>query len=236
MRRLTFRGGVITRFDKYEIYNDNGITKSDIGNAGTEYLIRGTSFDNIDEIAALSSRGYSFLDRVLGMKIDIKSTEEVRQSKLKLLPGIEFNLRNECPNEVADIADNAFVTDRRFHLEEHYDSGMAHEIIVSYIREYINAGGSLYTASYNGRIVGFIIMIEESPGVAHNVLGAVLPEITGRAVAYPMYCTFLNELQKQGYKEYIGIVSSSNITSINLHIQLGAYVTEVTDEYILRRK
>ena len=66
-------------------------------------------------------------------------------------------------------------------------------------------------------------------------MGVTQPNIAGKITAYPLYAYTLDWISKQRGKYYEGIVSSTNLPSLNLHYRMGAYAMDVTDEYIWRK-
>ena len=82
--------------------------------------------------------------------------------------------------------------------------------------------------------VGFVILHEVENGIYENVLGLTKQNLMGKAAAVPLYSSVLGIVGAEG-KRYLGIASSTNMASINLHMQLGARATDTIDRYILRK-
>ena len=146
---------------------------------------------------------------------------------------MKFAVENKFVPEMYDLACKALTQDRRFHLDEYYNENLSHKVICSYINDYLRRDHIIYTARYNNTIVGYTFILIDNNTV-ENILGVTMPTISGKVAAYPLYCGMLNELQNWGIKKYLGTISSSNLPSLNLHIQLGAQMVEVKDKYILR--
>lgn len=180
----------------------------------------------------LKAVGYRFLDRILLMEIDLKATEKRRGEIAAKLIDIPVELSETFPEDLSALACEALPTDRRFHLEPLFDAEAAKPRIEAYIKSYREKGALLFSVRREGQLLGFTIVEKQEKGAFENVLGVTRPDMHGRMAAFPLYNAMLNGMREAGFRKYIGRVSSSNLASINLHINLGAKVAGIYDEYI----
>lgn len=189
---------------------------------------------DVSLIEDLKKQGYQFHDRILQMEIDIASTIDMRNSKMKKLIPFSLEVSNQISEEMYLLGCIAFNTDRRFHLKQEFDNEIAKKVLREYINYYNKKDILTTQVTYNGELAGYMV-INQRDGQAENVLGATKPGILGKMVAYGMYANTIEYLcSQENYKKYYAEVSSTNINSINLHIQLGAKVVGIYDEYIYR--
>jgi L-amino acid N-acyltransferase YncA len=201
-----------------------------------DYLLVKTDFRETGKIINLKEHGYSFHDRVLKLEIDIPSTDEIRNSKVKGTAMVSFQERASINEEMIEMACEVYDTDRRFHLDVIFNQKTADQVIRSYIKKLADPRLLVVTAIYNGTIAGFTTLPLKEENYAENVLGVTRHGIVGKVSAFPLYCEMLNILQRKGYRKYIGRVSTTNAASLNLHFQLGARVVGIEDKYIWRKQ
>lgn len=89
-------------------------------------------------------------------------------------------------------------------------------------------------AVYMDNVLGFVILCKGENGAYENVLGLTKQNLMSKVAAVPLYSGALGMIGAEG-KRYLGIASSSNAASINLHMRLGAMVTDTIDRNILRK-
>lgn len=142
---------------------------------------------------------------------------------------------DEFTDEILDLALKAFDTDRRSFLERDFAPvERAYEVINAYIAYYRSRRHKIIKAVHGDNVLGFVILHEVENGVYENVLGLTKQNLMGKAAAVPLYSSVLGIVGAEG-KRYLGIASSTNMASINLHMQLGARATDTIDRYILRK-
>ena len=107
-------------------------------------------------------------------------------------------------------------------------------MIRAYIAHYRKGPHKIIKAVHRGEVLGYVILHEIENGVYENVLGLTKQNLMGKVAAIPLYSSALGMIGAEG-KQYLGIASSSNAASINLHMRLGAKVTDTLDRYILRK-
>ena len=103
---------------------------------------------NQSNINALFKKGYVFVERTLGVSINL-SKDEIDYKKL-----IRFDIKKVQANneDVLRIAIDSFPTDRRFHIRPEYDNSIS-EII---IRDWVSKLNEIYVCVYKDKIIGFI--------------------------------------------------------------------------------
>lgn len=198
------------------------------------YVLKKVQCDEVCQIVKFKEFGFVFHDRVICMKVNLKATSEMRSSMMRELPGFVFCLESDFSEEMYELACSQFKRDRRFHMEESFNDGLAADVISAYTEYYLNKGAQLYSSYYKGTLSGFIMYVQDGDEY-ENVLGVTAAGIVGRASAYTLYSALMDEMREKSVKLYKGWVSTSNIASVNLHMKLGANVTEAIDKYILRR-
>lgn len=203
------------------------------GNA--KYIIAQTHFRHTNEIAQLVDLGFCFHDRCLRLE---DSTN--RAKKYSSMCGSRANdilvcETEEFTDEILDLVLEAFDTDRRFFLDRDFvPVERAFEVIRAYIAHYRNGQHKIIKAMHSDNVLGFVILHEIENGVYENVLGLTKQNLMGKVAAMPLYSGVLGMIGVEE-KRYLGIASSANVASINLHMQLGARVTDTIDRYILRK-
>lgn len=189
---------------------------------------------DVSAIENLKKQGFQFHDRILQMEIDIAATEVLRKKTMEKLMVFPLEISEKISDEMFQLGCLAFETDRRFHLKPEFDAALSAKVLNEYIKFYNEQNIVVTRVEYDGDLAGYTV-IHRQDGQAENVLGATKPGILGKMVAFGMYANTINYLYEQeNYKKYYAEVSSSNIASINLHMQLGAKVIGSRDEYICR--
>ena len=217
------------------IEKKDAIPETDELNPQADYIIcRADPLDSACE-NRLRGMGFRFLDRMLYFEIDLRTFSETSS---ELLSGINFICDDRFGEDVHELAHAAYTTDRRFHLEPEFNQTLANEVIDMYIEDFKNRGMKLYKATHEKELLGFTVVDEkiDSGGSSfENVLGATKPGIKGKMVAAPLYSAMLSG-EREKFRKYVGRVSSSNVSSINLHFQLGGHIAKTYDEYIYEKK
>ena len=203
------------------------------GLMGKKYKIEKVEFDNTEYIEDLLNKGYRFHDRVIRMEIPLKGNKIISDSDMERLLHFPIKICDKFADDVYDLAHAAYTTDRRFHLDLHFNQTNANEVIDSYIECCKQAKMRVVRCEFKEQLLGVIVLRDNEDGTIDNVLGAVKPDMQGRMAAYSLYANTLKMLAEDGYKKYYGDVSSSNVASLNLHINLGAKAVSVIDEYIM---
>ena len=186
----------------------------------------------------LTNAGFRFHDRVLNFEISLVGIGDDLNGENKL-NGIDFIVDSEISQAVVDLACQAYKTDRRFDLDPIYNQEKANRVIAAYI-EYLRnkIGIKVYEAFYKDELLGFTVvdeMADENRVFFENLLGATKPGIKGKMIAVPLYRRMLQS-EADKFKKYRGWVSASNMASINLHIQLGGHISDISDEFIYVKK
>ena len=186
----------------------------------------------------LKSMGFTFLDRYLCMEIPIQKTKASRQL-LSGGPSLGVTLTDDYGKDMEELAIEVYTTDRRFHLGERYDRGVAGEMIHAYLAVFQEERCPVVKLldSY-GSLLGFTILRKRSDVLWENVMGVTMQGIKGKLAAYCLYNGMLDTIltlsSEPRKARYMGMVSSENTASLNLHIGLGAIVSRSVEEYIFR--
>lgn len=202
----------------------------------TDYIIAQTEFSQTKDIARLLASGFCFHDRQLKMDISISRTLERFSGIFGNTNGVSVSETEHFTGEMLDMALTAFDMDRRFHLEQGFGSTRrVKEVLESAVAHYQEGRHKIFRTDCQGNLVGCVLIRDIGSGIYENVLGFTRPGIAGKAAAIPLYVGALKQIGSGGGKRYLGSVSSTNMASLNLHIQLGAKVTAITDWYIFRK-
>lgn len=206
-----------------------------IPKGGAEYIVAQTQFKRTDEIGRLIDAGFCFHDRCLRLEISAVRAKNTFLEGESPANGILVREAGGFTGEMLELALKAFDTDRRFFLDRDFaPAERAHAVIAAYIAHYRNKPHKIIEAVHKGTVLGFVILHEIESGVYENILGCTKRNLTGRAAAIPLYSGTLRIIGAEG-KQYFGVASSANVASINLHMRLGAKVTDTIDRYILRK-
>lgn len=198
-----------------------------------DYIIAQTHFSRTDEIAGLEDLGFRFHDRCLRMEI---GPDRAKELPIGICPvgGTAICETGDITGEMLALAYGAFDSDRRFFLNRAFEPAEeAHEIIRAYLDYYRKRPCRILKAVHGKEVLGFVVLCETTAGAYENVLGLTKQTLMGKAAAVPLYSGALGMAGSEG-KRYIGVASTANAASMNLHMQLGAKVTEIMDRYILR--
>jgi len=200
---------------------------------GADYVICQVDVQDTEKSRELLSSGFAFLDRILLFEIGLANVQLNGTGALK---DISVTCDTEYIPEMNEIAHKAFIADRRFHLNHEFDLEKAAPIMDAYINRCKEQEMKIYKALHGTELLGFTIVNEKADpkGICfENMLGATMPGIKGKMIAPMLYKSMLCG-EKDSFKKCLGRVSSSNLASLNLHIQLGGKVSGIYDEYIYR--
>lgn len=202
-----------------------------------DYIIAQTENLNTERAGQLLHNGFFFHDRKLRVEINIRDTEMFRKRLEGRTVYFDLQISGDVSEEMYALACKAFNNDRRFHLDQNFDQNLANQIIKAYFDDFIQRDILIFKALQNKELLGFIIMEKHSDGKCENLLGVTRPDIKGKMIAYGLYANVLKMLAENehgNFKYYYGDVSSTNLASLNLHIQLGAKIKKIYDEFIYR--
>lgn len=200
---------------------------------GAGYLICRADPADSGREKELLDRGFSFLDRVLVLEIDLRRAAAAPAAQG--LPELRVERDGTFSEDMAAMACQAYTADRRFHLESVFDQDQAGPVIRAYLDDCARRGMTVYRALHGDELLGFTVVDEDTGDrrCFENVLGVTKPGIRGKMAAPGLYAAML-EGQRDRFQKYLGRVSSSNVSSLNLHFRLGAKVSSVYDEFIFR--
>lgn len=203
-----------------------------------KYNIQQVDSLKAERIEELLKQGFYFHDRVLRFEISVDAQKDLLK-RIEIPEGVSISLSDTFTEDMYHLACEAYTTDRRFHLEQKFDSNVANDVIGAYLREFKEKNYLVIKALYQQKLLGFTVIREcEKKEVFENVLGATLPGMKGKMIAVPLYGRMLELASESAFKskckKYVGDVSSTNAASINLHMYFGGKVTTTIDEYIYR--
>ncbi len=204
-----------------------------------DYIISQVENLNTLEAEKLLLNGFSFHDRKLRVEINIKETERIRNNLEGKKDFFELQVSGGegISEEMYVLACKTLNKDKRFHLEYNFDQSLANQVIKAYFADFSQRDILVFKALHEKELLGFTIVEKHLSGKCENLLSVTRPDIKGKMIAYRLYANVLKVLTENEYgsfKKYYGDVSSANLASLNLHIQLGAKIKEIYDEYIYR--
>lgn len=196
----------------------------------SDFTLVHVQYDDIESIKKAKDKGFEFLNRTITASISLQSIKD------DLGDNIRANIvcDKDITHDMYEIAYLAFPTDRRFHLGEAFDNTLAKKLIKAYIDDANEKNILVFKCYHKERLVGFTIVEINDEITCETILGAVLPEYHKRGVAINLYAYMRNVLAEKGYKEVFGRIASTNVSSINLHVSLGARFADTEDVYCLQ--
>lgn len=211
------------------------ILTAGVPNSDAKYIIAQTHFRRTDEIARLLESGFCFHDRCLRLEVATDRTKKYCSERGGRANDIFVCETEAFTDEMLELALTAFDTDRRFFLDRDFvPLERAFEVIRAYIAYYRSRRHRIIKAAHRDTVLGFVLLHEVENGIYENVLGCTKQNLMGKAAAIPLYSSVLGIVGEEG-KRYLGIASSTNVASINLHMRLGARASDTIDRYILRK-
>lgn len=183
---------------------------------------------NQSNINALFKKGYVFVERTLGVSINL-SKDEIDYKQL-----IRFDIKKVQANneDVLRIAIDSFPTDRRFHIRPEYDNSIS-EII---IRDWVSKLNEIYVCVYKDKIIGFIDLEPYNEKDCFIHLAAVQKEYRATGAAVALYAHAIIKAKEKGCNKICGRISSANVAVMNLYTRLGGTFSEPIDVYLRNEK
>lgn len=221
MKKRGYEGLVVNYLDNNEIAN--------VFNANEYYLAK-TETDDVERIQQLQRMEFVFHERFL----DYIIVPTKMDSRFIRMVRADVRAEQKIDKDMKELAQKAFVKDRRFHLKPYFEQESANKVISAYIDEISKEIYAIYKCFHKEKLVGFTMVKKVDDKTYENLLGAVDPEYQKKGVAFNLYVYMVDSLGKNGCEELIGSIAAANITSLNLHLMLGATFRGVSDQYIRR--
>lgn len=205
----------------------------------TKYVIQQAEHSQTERTAKLLEQGFEFHERFFWAEAELKTTAEMRSRMKNGLKGVSLEMNHHYTEDMYELAYASFDTDRRFHLERRFDQDSARPVKESYLNWCRDLGMPVFSARREKELLGYIVvdLACGGGGEFRIMLGVTQSGIKGKFAAFPLYGGLLERLsmpENGGYTKYCCTVSTANIAALNLHMQLGAKVKEIYDEYIYR--
>ena len=191
-----------------------------IGDATHLRVCMPTSYENISEMV---SRGFFLADRLLDVSIAL-SRSKLDYSKLVRL---EPRITSQCRDQILEIAQRSFPSDRRFHLSLRPDEIIAQQVLAGWINEL----PEYYLCEHKGEPIGFLALTGEGNRRFIH-LAAVLERYRASGAALSLYAAAARDCKNQGIQFLDGRVSSANPAVLNLYAFLGANFSHPQDVYL----
>lgn len=179
---------------------------------------------NSDTEILMQQKGFFFADRTLKVAISLNKCSLDLDKNIRL-PIVETA---DYKEEILQIAQEAFVYDRRFHVAP----VCSKKIVAAVLKNYVANLDNVLVALFKDKPVGFLALKKVSEEALFVHLAAVDEKyrMTGAAMAlYAFACKFAKE---KGYKKLEGRISSQNMAVMNLYAAFGAAFSEPKDVFV----
>ncbi|MDD3429702.1 MAG: GNAT family N-acetyltransferase [Oscillospiraceae bacterium] len=194
--------------------------------APADFLQATIPFTNTAAAQLLCQNGFYFADRFVTATINVKrSTYALARSRFALTCG------TAQPQQMLPLAKEAFVTDRRFHLQRHYNPQLAGIILQSYLETAYTQNWPVFYCTYKEELAGFLVLQTDENG-AYVYLAAAAPKYQGSGAAIELYAAALDYCRTQGIGRMWGRISTANTAVANLYAMLGASFGLPEDVYL----
>lgn len=168
---------------------------------------------NFEKEQELLDRGFHLADRTLDVSIHLNRSRLDFSSLIRIEPVITSERRQE----VLEIAQKSFPTDRRFHLNIYPNQARADMVITGWIDQL----EEYYLCEYKGKAIGFLALTgDKRQKFVH--LAAVLEEYRLSGAALSLYAAAARDCKANGVQALNGRISSANTAVMNLYSYLGA--------------
>lgn len=195
-----------------------------------KYIIASVDAEDFGSQKFLLEHDFKWHDTVMAADIFLKSfPENKRQDNL-----FSIRIGKDIDTEVKKFAHGVFLMDRRFHFGTIPDQANANQVMDAFFDYCREEDMWIVKCLHEDKLYGFIILRDNGDETASSMLGGVERSCQGQIAVRSLYVSAALFLKESGFKRMRGTISSSNISSINLHIALGAKFTGTTNKYIWR--
>ena len=169
-------------------------------------------------------RGFYLADRTIGTSIGLsKLPENIAQMvRLDVTETIEYK------SEIYEIAQRAFVSDRRFHVFPKLNPDVA----ASVLKQWVDSLDDILVCIYRERVIGFLALTHPSPDTMFVHLAAVEARYRLAGAASSLYARACAIARDRGCKKLDGRISSTNMPVMNIYAKFGAVFSTPLDIFL----
>ena len=168
----------------------------------------------------LHQEGFAFFDRSIFLEVPLK------KFRLPISPGKKFRFSitgNWQPEEIYDIAKDAFENDFRFSLDPtRKNAELKNELLYGFITD-LRQKSTMATCLYQEQCLKGFNLWNICAGKGRILLGAVSSRYRNSGIAMLLYAHTVEAMKESGAYTLRDFVATSNLVSLNLHAMLIRY-------------
>lgn len=169
--------------------------------------------------------GFVFTDRTILTTIQVSKAE----FNFDKLIRVEIEETTSYKDEIKQIAQKAFIDDRRFYYDLECKNTQLSNFIIG---KWVDELDQVSVAKYKDVVIGFLALKETSNDTLFIHLAATDEKYRLTGVAMSLYAKALMSAKERGYKKLEGRISTKNLAVMNLYSYLGAHFENPMDIYI----
>lgn len=213
----------LLRFKTFELLNIVAESPEDVKSVVASNVRVEMPADPLN-ILQMERMGFCFGDRTIGTVINLERSIFDCERFIRF----EIHEDNSCKERILEIAKESFDTDRRFHVRPKLDSGVAGEVLESWVDDLT----CTYVCEHKNRVVGFLDVEQTSPDSLFIHLAAVEPKYRAVGAAMSLYAYAFKKAKECGVKKLMGRVSTRNAPALNLYAMMGATFEKPVDVFL----
>ena len=187
-------------------------------NVTENYISAAVPSDNVSASKELFKRGFRFADRSLMMEFPIKDLSSPMRCGKKYSLSVT---KDWSPEELYVIANDSFDSDHRFVFDN--DKTVKEQLLCGFIKDLKEQHLWATLMYHDDSLIGFNLW-RINNGNGRIMLGAVSAAHKGTGIAVPLYSHTLDAMARNGADQLREFISSSNISSLNLHLLLTRFL------------
>ncbi len=172
--------------------------------------------------------GYLKIDSRFGCYINAS----LYRKKYNYRTQFEMDIKNLYSKEIFFIAKDIFTNDPRFNFLIEYDK----ESYNIRLKKWIQDSVYKFVCTYNGKLVGFIILAPRNKTMLEVRLAAILQRYRMLGLGPELYIKALEFCNELGYKGLYGSIETINLSAVNLYSYLNGKFVDVKDTYLKKVK
>ena len=215
-------------------YNNFSLTQIQAENAESVPVAEGKGYYRIEipsnksNVNVLFKKGYTFVERTLGVSINLNKSD-IDYQKLIRFEIKQIQANNE---DILKIALDSFPTDRRFHVQLDYNDSISATIITVWVSKL----SEVYACIYKDQIIGFVDIEPYNGKDCFIHLAAVQKEYRATGAAVALYSYAILKAKEKGCSKIYGRISSANVAVMNLYTRLGGFFSDPIDVFLRNEK
>lgn len=183
---------------------------------------------NSEDMLYLQKNGFFFVDRNIGVSINISKVEIDYSRIVRVKTLFEKSLSYCVKENILNIAVDSFTLDRRFNLSLQFSKEISREVLSEYIKD-IN---QCFLAYHNDELIGFLYLKKSDEESYFVELAAVIPKFRISGAALSLYASAIQWAKDNYAKRITGRISTQNTAVINLYNFFGASYFKPHDIFI----